>query len=84
MSKKLKLVERFTSLPKDFSWSELSSLLKLFGFEEMQMGKTSGSRARFYKAGYPPILLHKPHPGKILKEYQIKYIKEYLEEEGFL
>jgi hypothetical protein len=84
MSKKEKLISRFTTLPKDFTWNELKALLESFGFEEFQAGKTSGSRVRFYQENYPPILIHKPHPGKILKLYQMKIIKEYLEIEDFL
>lgn len=84
MSKKDKLLARFSGLPKDFTWSELRLILHYFGFEELQKGKTSGSRVGFYLEGYPPILLHKPHPGKILKQYQMKEIKTYLETEGFI
>lgn len=84
MSKKDKLVSRFSILPKDFTWDEWSALLEYFGFQQSQAGKTSGSRMRFYQENYPPILLHKPHPGKILKLYQMKNIKEYLENEGLI
>lgn len=84
MSKKDKLISRFSRLPKDFSWEELTSLLTYFGFKETQKGKTSGSRVGFYLENYPPILLHKPHPGKIMKPYQLEAIKVYLEAEGFL
>lgn len=84
MSKKEKLVARFQSLPRDFTWTELKTLLSYFGFEEISTGKTSGSRVRFYQENFPPIMLHKPHPEKILKLYQINAIKNYLENEGFL
>lgn len=84
MSKQDKLIARFSSLPKDFTWNELKALLSYLGFEEVATGKTSGSRVRFYQKDYPPILLHKPHPGKIMKAYQIKEIKNFLENEGFL
>lgn len=84
MSRKDKLLVRFLTLPKDFAWLELKALLEYFGFEESQAGKTSGSRVRFYQDSYPPIMLHKPHPEKILKYYQLKYIKEYLQNEGFI
>lgn len=84
MSRKVKLLERFSSKPNDFSWSELATLLGYFGYEVMNAGKTSGSRARFIKTGLPPIMLHKPHPTPILKRYQIDYIYNMLESEGFL
>lgn len=84
MSKRDKLLIRFMTLPRDFTWSELKAMLEGFGFTESQAGKTSGSRVRFYKDSYPPIMLHKPHPGSILKNYQMKYIKEYLQNEGLI
>ena len=84
MSKRDKLIWRFLTLPKDFTWAELKALLECFGFEESNAGKTSGSRVRFYQENYTPVMIHKPHPGKILKHYQLKYIKEYLQNEGFL
>jgi hypothetical protein len=79
MSKKQKLIERLCSNPRDFTWSELESLLNYLGFDEIKKGKTSGSRRAFYKVDTQQIIrLHKPHPGNILKEYQIKEIKEAL------
>lgn len=44
MGKKEKLIERFKSQPKDFSFEELTRLFRIFGFEVSQKGKTSGSR----------------------------------------
>lgn len=48
------------------------------GFCEDYKGKTSGSRVEFINLEYNiSIDLHKPHPSKILKEYQIiKLIKD--------
>lgn len=84
MSQKDKLVQRFCTIPKDFTWQELEKLLQGFGFKVTQKGKTSGSRIRFRHAEYPSIDLHKPHPGNIVKEYIIKYLKKYFEDEGLL
>ncbi len=79
MNKKEKLVERFRSSPNDFSWAELESLLGYFGFEEVRKGKTAGSRRAFVNASTKQIIrLHKPHPGNILKQYQIKEVREVL------
>ena len=36
----------------------------------------------FYRVGFPPILLHKPHPQKELKPYQVRQLLEMLEQEG--
>ena len=77
MSKKVKLIKRFRSLPKDFHYNELVNLLKYFGYEEVKKGKTSGSRVKFKKE-QEFIILHKPHPNGIMKYYQLKQIKEKL------
>jgi len=42
MSKKDKLVKRFLSRPKDFTWQELVTMLEGFGFTQQTAGKTSG------------------------------------------
>jgi hypothetical protein len=84
MSKKDKLVKRFLSRPKDFTWQELITMLEGFGFTQQTAGKTSGSRVRFSHKTLPPIILHKPHPAKILKRYQADQIIELLKNEGLL
>lgn len=84
MSKKDKLVKRFLSRPKDFIWQELIVMLAGFGYAQQTAGKTSGSRVRFSHKSLPPIILHKPHPAKILKRYQIDQIIELLKNEGLL
>lgn len=73
MSKKEKLIARLLTLPKDFTYDELSALLNYLGFKERSKGKTSGSRVEFAK-GADTILLHKPHPNNQLKPYQIRQI----------
>lgn len=79
MSKKGKLVERFLKMPKNFHYNEAVKLLGNFGFKEVKKGKTSGSRVKFENADGVPIMLHKPHPTGIMKQYQLKQIKEILE-----
>ena len=74
MSTNEKLVERFMTLPKDFTFDEIEKLLTYFGYEKSNKGKTSGSRVMFKKDGCAPILLHKPHPGNIMKEYALKQV----------
>lgn len=79
MSKKTKLIERFQQKPNDFTWSELVSLLTYFSFEEVGQGKTGGSRRAFVNHETKQIIrLHKPHPGSILKQYQLKEILNVL------
>jgi len=78
MSKKEKLIARFLTMPSDFHYDEVVKLLGYFGFEEVKKGKTSGSRVKFMNQEGVPIMLHKPHPTGIMKQYQLKQIKEVL------
>lgn len=78
MSKKVKLIERFLRMPSDFHYKEVVKLLGYFGYIEMKIGKTSGSRVKFINKEKTQIRLHKPHPTGIMKSYQLKQIKETL------
>ena len=85
MSKDEKLVRRFLARLKDFTYDELRKMLKIFGYEEDQGGKTSGSRVAFYNKMTKHIIrLHKPHPGHKLKMYQIDLVREELEGKGIV
>lgn len=71
-----KLLRRFLSKPKDFSYDELTRLLRSFGYVEQQ---GAGSRIVFSNERLQHgIKLHKPHPTKILKKYQIDLVIEEL------
>lgn len=84
MTKKEKLIQRLKSKPKDFSWNETTSLLTGLGFIEIKKGKTGESRRRFASSNNVVITLHKPHPGNILKRYQIEQIIEILSGEELI
>lgn len=75
-----KLIKRLLSLPKDFTWDEMIKVLGYFEYEEVKAGKTGGSRRKFADKEKHVINLHKPHPGNILKQYQIKQILDSLTE----
>jgi len=83
MSKKDKQIARLLSKPKDFTFSELSGLLKSLGYIVDNKGRTSGSRVAFFnpKSG-SVIRLDKPHPGNELKSYLIIYVIIKLKENG--
>jgi hypothetical protein len=83
LSKKEKIVKRLLSRPADFSFAELTTLLGLFRYSLSAAGKTSGSRVVFTK-GEDYIRLHKPHPGNILKRYQVDDIIGALKERGMV
>ena len=84
MGKKEKLIERFKTFPKDFTWEEIKSMLISMGYTLRNKGKTSGSRVMYVCVGRKPLLLHKPHPGNIVKEYALKQLYKDLKEEGLL
>lgn len=84
MTRREKLLKRFLSKPKDFTWSELVALLSMLGFEEEKVGKTGGSRRRFISNSGVVISLHQPHPQNNLKMYQIEQITEILKQEGLI
>jgi hypothetical protein len=46
MGKKQKLWKRLRSNPKDFRWSELTTLLNQLGYKQIE---GSGSRVKFYR-----------------------------------
>jgi len=85
MSRRQKLLRRFLGKPKDFTYDELAALLRGFGYREMKGGMTSGSQAAFIdEISNHIIRLHKPHPSKVLKRYQMDDIERELKRKGFL
>lgn len=82
MGTKDKLILRFRSKPKDFTFSELKRLLKGFGYLEEQ---SSESRVVFINGVLNhKIKLHKPHPGNILRRYQMDLIEQELQNKNVL
>ena len=85
MSRKDKLIKRFKTLPKDFTFSEVVALLNGFGFVEDNKGKTSGSRIRFYNQDSNVFInFHKPHPSSIMCEAALKDIFNILHDNNFI
>lgn len=85
MTKKDKLINRFKRLPKDFTFDEMIRLFAGFGFDLEQKGNTSGSRILFINRNEKMrYIMHKPHPGNIIKSYVMKAVKQYLEQNKFI
>ena len=84
MSSKDKLIARFLALPSDFTFDELERLLTILGYSRSNKGKTSGSRVIFKDKDGHPIMLHKPHPGNIVKMYALRQVLEELQSKGLL
>ena len=82
MTRSEKLITRFLTRPKDFTYDELKKLLNGLGYNEIQ---GSGSRVVFSNKKFKhSIKLHKPHPGKIMKIYQIDLVISELESKELL
>ena len=84
MGTKEKLRERFQKLPSDFTFDEMQRLLEGYGYERSNKGRTSGSRIIFKNGNKRPIMLHKPHPGNIVKTYAMKQVLDELREAGLI
>ena len=82
MGTKEKLVERLRRKPKDFTFDEAVTVLGFFGYSLHNKGTTSGSRMLFAAPNRAPIMLHKPHPERILKPYAVKQLLEKLISNG--
>ncbi len=79
MSKQEKLRRRLESKPRDFTWGELSTLLSSLGFE---LHAGSGSSRKFiHPVTKATLMMHEPHPGSILKAYQLRAAIDFLREE---
>ena len=84
MSSREKLIKRFLSLPKDFTFNELERFLSGFGYVIENRGKTSGSRVVFKNDENRPIMLHKPHPENTVKLYTLRQVLNELKEVGLI
>ena len=84
MTRSDKLLQRLLTVPRDFTWDELTKILQHYGFNELKKGKTGGSRRKFVDDGKNLIILHKPHPGNIVKEYVIRQVIVQLKEKGYI
>ena len=85
MSKADKLLQRFLSKPKDFTFEELWKVLKECGYEEIKTGKTSGSRVAFYNRELDDMIkFHRPHPSSIMKQCYLREIERQLRDKGVL
>jgi len=82
MSKRSKLLDRLLSIPADFTWDELVTVLAFYGFYELSKGKTGGSRRKFRDKEGNLMLLHEPHPSTVVKKYALRQVVANLKEKG--
>lgn len=82
MGKRGKRITRLKTIPADFTWQELTALLKTLGYQKVQ---GSGSRVKFDNGNADQMInLHKPHPGNIVKRYALRQLIEKLEQGGLI
>jgi predicted RNA binding protein YcfA (HicA-like mRNA interferase family) len=55
--------------------------MKGFGFELTSVG---GSGRKFVHPDHNSLFLHEPHPGNVLKSYQVRDVLDLLMQEGLL
>ena len=84
MGQKEKLIARLRSHPRDFTFEEAQRLMGYLGFAGSNKGATSGSRIKFTSKKHGVLLMHRPHPGNVLKPYQVRYLLEKLIEKGLI
>lgn len=84
MGQKDKLIRRLQGLPRDFTYDEAETLLRYLGYRRSDKGKTSGSRVMFISEEHGAVMLHRPHPQKELKAYQVRMLLQLLEQEGLI
>lgn len=85
MGIKEKLIERFLTLPKDFTYEEVKRLFSIFGYVESNKGNTSGSRVEFVSTDeQSSYIMHKPHPSNIIKGYVIKQMHSFIQDQKLI
>lgn len=79
MGRKEKLKAKLDTLPKNFTWDELVTLMRQYGFRLLNAKRGSGRK--FYNEKLERIVIfHEPHPENTLKRYVLEEVKQLLEE----
>ena len=83
MPKKDALIEKLMrkSIPKNFTKKELDSLMSKCGCEKYSGGRGSAI-AYYHKTSGRILQFDGPHPGNALYTYQIKMVRQFLQEIG--
>jgi predicted RNA binding protein YcfA (HicA-like mRNA interferase family) len=83
MSRQDRLIEELKACKGAFPYKDLVRLLGQLGFEEKSTG--GGSRRRFAHVEKKLLIkLHEPHPGKEVKAYMVREVREYLVDQGLI
>ena len=85
MSQKDKLLKKLLAKNSSFSFPEAVQLLGYYSYILDNKGRTSGSRVIFTSSLYSAkLMLHRPHPHNELKQYQIRQLIEFLQQENLI
>ena len=85
MNKKEKLVKRFRTLPKDFTFEEVEALFWWLWFHVgEQRFHVRLTRKVLNKKDQNTYIMHKPHPNNIIKGYMLRDILNYLLNNGYI
>lgn len=80
MSKHTKSIKRLFTVPKDYKWRELCSLLNKLGFEQLE---GNGSRVKFFNKDKDVLIaVHNPHPDSTIKPCYLRMIVKKLKGMG--
>ena len=78
-SNQRKALQRLFTVPADFRFSELRTLLTGLGYVESNGSASSGSRVYFLRPETKDVLmLHKPHPGDEMPKAAVKSVCRFL------
>jgi hypothetical protein len=79
MAKQQKALERLLAKPSDFEWRELIGVMESFTYELKRSG--GSSRKFIHPVSRATLMMHEPHPSKVLKAYQVKEAIQFLKQE---
>lgn len=82
MGNREKMLAKLYGDGKSFTFRDAVTLFTSMGYELSDKGKTSGSRVIFTHEHHAPVILHRPHPQKELKDYVVRQLRAYIEQEG--
>ena len=85
MSRREKLIERFRSYPKDFTWQELVKVLEGLGYARSRTGGKQAVRvADLFTRMRRVFYCINRTPATYLKRYMLEQVLQHLDDEGLL
>lgn len=82
MTKSRKLLARLLTIPRDFTWDELTTCLAGLGLREIASKR--GSYRTFAAKSGMKVFVHKLHPGNVVKPYALRQVVDVLHQNGLV